>query len=129
MPNAAPTKADILKLEISYWEAMKAKDGRETSALSGNPSIVCGQHGVMSIDRDRMAEMTKSGDWELLSYAFENVEFNAPVPDVAIIAYTVQQTVRMKGEEKAFRAADISTWVRSDGGWACHAHGETILKD
>lgn len=29
------TKDDILELEQSYWDAMKAKDGKATAALSG----------------------------------------------------------------------------------------------
>ncbi len=31
MPSRAPTRDDILKLESSYWDAMKAKDGEEAA--------------------------------------------------------------------------------------------------
>ena len=128
MPSKALTRAGILKLESSYWDAMLAKDGGEAAKLSGNTSLVPGIHGVMSIPRARMREMTESGGWELLSYTFENVEFTAPVSEVAIIAYVVRQKVRRNGQEVEFRAADCSTWVVSEHGWACHAHSETILK-
>ena len=129
MPSRAPTRDDILKLESPYWDAMKAKDGEEAAALSGNTSLVTGSHGVMSIPRAKMSEMTQNEDWELLSYTFENVEFTTPISDVAIIAYVVRQKVKMNGEEKEFRAADSSTWVRNGDGWACHAHSETKLKE
>lgn len=129
MPSKGLVRNDILKLETSYWEAMKAKDGGETSALSGNTSLVTGHHGVLSIPRSRMGEMTRQGDWQLLSYAIEQIEFTTPIPDVAIIAYVVRQKVRTKGVEKEFRAADSSTWVRNGDGWTCHAHSESLLQD
>jgi hypothetical protein len=122
-----PGRDEILALEKSYWDAMKAKDGGRTAALSGEASIVSGMRGVMSIPRDKMGEMTEAGDWTLESYEFEDIQFAAPTPDVAIIAYTVRQTVTMKGEPRDMRAADSSTWVRGPDGWKCHAHSETVL--
>ena len=47
---AAPTKDEIIALEKSYWEAMKAKDGARSSQLSGKVSLVTGARGVMSIE-------------------------------------------------------------------------------
>ncbi len=129
MPHAAPTQDEILALETAYWDAMKAKDGRRTAELSGDPSVVSGSQGVMTIPRDKMGAMTESGDWTLTSYAFENIQFATPTPDVAVIAYVVREDVTLKGEPKSFRAADSSTWVRGPDGWACHAHSETILGD
>lgn len=129
MPNASPTAEDILALETSYWEAMKAKDGDRTAALSADPSLVSGMQGVMRIPRDKMGQMTEQGEWTLESYEFETVEVSSPTPDVAIIAYTVRQNVTLKGEPKSFRAADSSTWIRDDDGWTCHAHSETVLED
>ena len=120
MPSKAPTKDDILKLEKSYWDAMKAKDGPK--------SVVTSAKGVMTIDNDRMGKMTETGDWELISYAFDKVEVSIPTPDVAIIAYEVRQKVRMKGDTQEIRAADSSTWLRGAYGWKCHAHSETFLE-
>jgi len=116
-------------LEKSYWDAMKAKDGKRTAALSGKTSLVTGAQGVMSIAKDKMGAMTEAGDWTLESYAFEDIKVAAPAPDVAIIAYKVRQKVTMKGEPKEFQAADSSTWIRGPAGWECHAHSETFLKD
>ena len=129
MSAKAPNKAEILKLETAYWDAMKAKDGNRTAELSGETSVVTGSQGVMRIAREKMGEMTESGDWELLSYDFEDVEVSVPTPDVAIIAYKVRQKVKLKGKEQQFYAADSSTWLRGEDGWHCHAHSETILAD
>ena len=33
-----PTKDDVIALETSFWEAMKAKDGKAVAALAGKTS-------------------------------------------------------------------------------------------
>lgn len=124
-----PTKDDIIALETSYWEAMKAKDGAGTSRLSGDISLVTGAQGVMTIAKSKMGQMTEDGKWTLESYAFDDIEVTIPTPDVAIIAYTVTQKVKMAGKSQDLRAADISTWIHGPDGWECHAHSETFLKD
>ncbi len=127
--HAKPTKDEVIALERSYWDAMKAKDGGKTAELSGKTSLVTGARGVMSIARDKMGKMTEEGDWSLESYSFDDVEVSTPAPDVAIIAYTVRQKVKMNGKSQEMRAADSSTWIRDADGWACHAHSETLLQD
>ena len=127
--NAKPTKDEIVALETSYWDAMKAKDGGRAAALSGKTSLVTGAQGVMSIPKSKMGKITEDGDWTLESYAFDDVEVSTPAPDVAIIAYVVRQTVTMGGKTQEMRAADSSTWIRGPEGWECHAHSETMLTD
>lgn len=127
--SAKPSKDDIIALEKSYWDAMKAKDGDRTAELSGETSIVSGAKGVMSIAKSKMGKMTEEGKWTLEEYAFDDVQISIPSPDVAIIAYTVTQTVKMDGKRQEMRAADSSTWLRGKDGWQCHAHSETMLGD
>ena len=127
--SAKPTKADIIALETAYWDAMLAKDGARTAKLSGKTALVSGAQGVMSISKSKMEEMTKTGDWTLESYEFDDVEVATPTEDVAIIVYTVRQKVTMKGKPQELRAADASTWIRGKDGWECHSHSETILTD
>jgi ketosteroid isomerase-like protein len=127
--HATPTKDEIVALEKSYWDAMKTKDGTRAAALSGETSLVTGAQGVMTIPKAKMGAMTEEGDWTLESYTFDNVEVSTPTPDVAIIAYTVRQTVKMKGQPREMRAADSSTWIHGADGWQCHAHSESLLRD
>lgn len=129
MDQTAPTPEEIIALETSYWDAMKAKDGAATAALSGETSLTTGPMGVMSIDKAKMAQMTEQGAWQLKSYKFDDVRVVVPTPDVAIIAYKVHQTVVIDGKESDLHAADSSTWLRGKDGWECHAHSETYLTD
>ncbi|PSH66289.1 MULTISPECIES: nuclear transport factor 2 family protein [Phyllobacterium] len=126
--HAKPTKNEIVNLEKSYWDAMKAKDGRRTSELSGKTALVTGAQGVMRIEKEKMGKMTEEGNWSLDSYALEDVEVSTPSPDIALIAYTVRQSVTMNGKSQDLRAADSSVWIRGSKGWECHAHSETFLK-
>jgi len=127
MTSSQPTKAEIIALEKSYWDAMKSKDGSRSAELSGSTSLVTGAQGVTSIPKTKMGKMTEEGDWTLEAYKFDDVEVITPAPDVAIIAYTVTQDVTMKGKAQKLRAADSSTWIRGKAGWECHAHSETFL--
>lgn len=126
--HAMPTRDDVIALETSYWDAMKAKDGKRTAELSAKSSLVTGVRGVMRIAKDSMGKMTEEGNWSLDSYAFEDVEVSTPSPDVALIAYTVRQSGTMDGKAYEHRAADSSVWIRGREGWECHAHSESMLK-
>lgn len=126
--QATPTRDELIALEKSYWEAMKAKDGSRTAALSGETSLVTGARGVAAIPQSKMKAMTEDGAWELESYAFDDIQVSTPTPDVAIVAYTVRQKVKMDGKRQELHAADSSTWVRGPDGWQCHAHSETFLQ-
>ena len=128
-PDTKPTKDDIIALETSYWEAIKAKDGTRTAQLSGKTTLVTGAQGVTSIAKSEMGKMTEDGKWTLESYAFDEIAVTTPTPDVAVIAYTVNQKVIIDGKSQNLRAADSSTWIRGADGWECHAHSETFLKD
>jgi hypothetical protein len=127
--QANPTKGEIIDLEKSYWDAMKSKDGGRTAELSAKTSLVTGAKGVMSIPKSKMSKMTEEGNWTLESYEFDDVEVTTPLPDLAIIAYTVKQRVKMDGKATTLYVADSSTWVRGSEGWECHAHSETLIAD
>jgi hypothetical protein len=126
---ATATKDEIIALEKDYWDAIKRKDGKRTSQLSGKLALTTSARGVSPIPKAKMGQMTEEGNWTLNAYEFENVEVVTPADDVAIIAYKVKQDVTMDGKQQELRAADISTWVRGTNGWECHAHSETFLQD
>lgn len=126
---AAATNDEIVALERDYWDAMKRKDGKRSSQLSGKTSLVTGARGVSTIPKEKMGKMTEEGNWTLESYEFNDVQVVTPAPDVAVIAYTVTQNVTMDGKPQTLRAADSSTWIRGADGWECHAHSEAVLQD
>ncbi|MGV8853007.1 MAG: nuclear transport factor 2 family protein [Devosia sp.] len=129
MSHTKATKDEVIELETSYWDAMKAKDGVRSAALSGETTLVTGAQGVALIPKAKMGQMTESGEWTLESYELAEIHVETPTPDVAIIVYTVTQKVNINGKAQELRAADSSTWVRGSEGWQCYAHSETFLSD
>lgn len=125
--QAHPDKSEILALEKAYWDALTRKDGVTTARLSADSCIVTGKQGLMTISKQAMKSLTEDAKWTLDSYAFDDVEFISPAPNVAILAYTVTQTVTMDGQPRTLRAADSSTWIRGPEGWQCCAHSEAFL--
>jgi ketosteroid isomerase-like protein len=125
----AATRNEIIALEKSYWDAMKAKDGKRTAQLSADDALVTGATGVRVIPKAKMGKMTEDSDWELHSYDFDDVQVTMPAANVAIIAYTVRQSVTMKGKKAQIHAAESSTWIKGKQGWECHAHSETFLSN
>jgi hypothetical protein len=63
-----PTKDEIIALEKEYWDAMKRKDGKRTSQLSGNVALTTSARGVTSIPKAKMGQMTEEGNWTQESY-------------------------------------------------------------
>lgn len=126
---AIANKEEIVSLEKEYWNAIKRKDGKRTSQLSGKVALTTSARGVTTIPKAKMGKMTEEGNWTLESYEFDEVEVVIPADDVAIIAYTVKQSVTMDGKKQELRAADTSTWIRGADGWECYAHSETFLQD
>lgn len=128
MASEHPTKDEILALETAYWDALRRKDGAAAARLSADPSVVTGRQGVATISREKMKALSEDATWTLDDYTFEEVTFVSPTRDVAIIAYTVTQTVTMNGKADTRRAADSSTWTRGPDGWTCCAHSEAFLE-
>ena len=125
--SSDPTKQSILTLETDYWNALCRKDGATAARLSCDPCLVSGRQGVATIGQAQMKTMTEDAKWSLDDYHFDEVSFVSPAPDVAVLAYTVTQTVTMNGKSETRRAADCSTWIRGPGGWQCCAHSEAFM--
>ncbi|WP_421693496.1 nuclear transport factor 2 family protein [Aestuariivirga sp.] len=125
--QAHPTQSKIVALETSYWNALCKKDGTTAARLSSENTIVTGKQGLMTVSKDSMKSLTEQGQWILNSFEFGDMAFLSPTPDIAILAYTVTQTVTMDGKTQTLHAADSSTWVRTPDGWQCCAHSEAFL--
>jgi hypothetical protein len=49
--------------------------------------------------------------------------------DVAIIGYSVNETVVVEGKSIPLEAHDASVWVRRAGEWRCALHTESLAGD
>ena len=121
--------SEILSLERKFWQSMVDKDSATGAALAADPCLVTGAQGVGRIDRKTFAKMMQTGSWDLHAFAFDDVKVERVTDDVAVIAYKVREDVTVDGKKMTLEAADASTWVRSNGGWVCALHTESVLGD
>jgi len=119
----------IVKLEKTFWQAMLDKDADKAMRMIADECLITGPMGTMRSDPEDYKRMTETGEWELDTFDFSDVQVIFPHEDTAIIAYKVHQTGKMKNGPMDLTCADSTTWVRDGDEWKCALHTETILED
>lgn len=124
-------KQEIQKLETAFWNAMQTKDAAGAGRMTDDGCIIVGAQGVSAIDAKSMAKMTTEGAWELTHFEFDpkTMQVRFVTDDIAIIAYSVNETVIVGGKTLPLKANDASVWVRRDGSWRCALHTESVAGD
>ncbi len=121
---------ELVKLEKSYWQALKDHDLEACLRLTDDPCIVAGAQGVSSIDKDKFREMMQAEHYTLDDFKIaDDVQVRMLSDDIAVLAYKVHEELTLEGKPVTLDAAESSTWVRRDGHWLCSAHTESILGD
>ena len=126
--NVRTTK-ELTELEHRYWESLRDQDAQAAAQMTADPCVVAGAQGVASIDRSTFLSMMNDASWRLEGFELSDVDVQQLQDDVAIVAYRVREDLNVEGEPLTLEAADSSVWVRSDGGWRCALHTESILGD
>ena len=129
MTTTMTVEQELTQAEERFWEAMKEKDIRALEELTDFPCLVTGAQGVGSIDRETFAKMVRDARWIIEEATLSEFQTRRVSDDVAIVAYKVREQLRVDGKPVTLEAADLSTWVRRNGSWACVAHTESILGD
>ena len=73
--------------------------------------------------------MMNGATWDLHKYELDDLAVMFPIPDVAVIGYTVTEHLTVDGEKIEMKAADASVWVHKDGEWQAVLHTESVLGD
>ncbi len=128
----ADTRAqEVQKLETAFWNAMQSKDATSAARMTDDNCIIVGAQGVSAIDPKSMAKMTAEGAWELKRYEFDpkTMQVRFVTDDMAIVAYTVNETVVVDGKTMTLNANDASVWLRRGAEWRCALHTESVAGD
>jgi hypothetical protein len=129
MTTTTTIDQEIQQVEERYWKAMEQKDIRTLEELTVFPSIVTGAQGVHSLDRATFAKMLQDSSWRLEDARLSDIHVQEVTDDVAVVGYKVREKLIVEGKPLTLEAAELSTWVRRNGSWACVAHAEGILGD
>lgn len=129
--NEATKERQVLELEKRFWDAMKAKDAERATEMTDDRCIVVGAQGVSTIDGPTMGRLTEEGAWQIEQYRVDedSVQVRMVAPDVAIVAYKVDERVVVDGETVSMAANDSSVWVRRGEEWRCALHTESLEGD
>ncbi len=119
---------DILQLEKKYWAAMESRDYETVKSLTRFPCIIAGEHGVQSVGEAEFKNMFDSGEGRALKVlAISNVVTQV-LNDTALMAYHIQLSYAVDGQESSGNCACASTWLRENGRWVCSLHTESKMK-
>lgn len=129
MTTTITVEQELKQVEERYWRAMKEKDVPTLEELTDFPCLVTGAQGVASIDRATFATMVQDSHWTIEDVRLSDIRTRRVSDDVAVVAYKVRERLLVDGKPVTLEAADLSTWIRRNGSWACAAHGESILGD
>ncbi len=123
------TSNELLRLERSYWDAIKERDVSAAKRLSDEPCLVVGAQGVGKVDRKALGDMLEGASWELTDYSFDDFNVQHVAEGVAVVAYRVKEKLVVDGKAVDLEAFDSSVWVQRDGRWLCTLHTESPAGD
>jgi ketosteroid isomerase-like protein len=126
------TDQELLELERQYWDAIKARDARTVNRLTDQESTVAGASGVSGWNAEAVAKAFDAPQYTVKDYRIDpqTVRINAICDDVVSIAYGVHENIEMAdGKPVKLDAFDTSVWKKTDNGWACVLHTESLKGD
>ena len=125
------TDQELLTLERSYWDALKARDFRTIGRLTSENSTVAGASGVAGVDPRSIQKQIESAPYTIKDYRIDpqTIRVNRLCDDTVAIAYAVQEDLEVDSKPVKLDAFDLSVWKQSGTGWTCVLHTESIKGD
>jgi len=121
---------ELVKLERSYWQALKDRDFETALKLTDDPCIITGPQGIGMLDRRSLVKMMKDAKYKLDEFELaDDIKVSMLTDNVAVVAYEVHEEYTIDGKTVMFDAADASTWIHRNGRWVCSLPTEAIEGD
>jgi ketosteroid isomerase-like protein len=122
---------ELLALERSYWDALKARDARTVGRLTAPESTVAGASGASIIGPSEIGKMVDQARYKINDYRIDpqSVHVNRISDDVVAISYPVHEDLEVDGKPVKLDAFDVSVWKQTGNGWTCVLHTESIKGD
>lgn len=122
---------ELLALERQYWDAIKERDARIAGRLTAERSVIVGASGVSEVDPRSMSKLIESATYRIKDYRIDpqTTRVTRLCDDAVAISYGVHEEVDVDGKPVKLDAFDSSVWTKTDTGWACVLHTESIKGD
>ena len=131
MTPSTITDRELLDLERDYWDAIKDRDARTASRLTAEDSTNVNASGVAGIGSRQMGKLIESATYRIKDYRFDpqTTRITRLCDDAVAIAYGVHEDLEVDGKAVKLDAFDTSVWKKTDSGWTCVLHTESIAGD
>lgn len=125
------TEQELLTLERSYWDALKDRDARTAGRLTAEDSTIVGASGVAGVDPRRMSKLLETAPYRIKDYRIDpqTTRITHLCDDAVAITYGVHEDLEIDGKPVKLDAFDASVWKKTDAGWTCLLHTESIAGD
>ena len=127
---ATATKADVMKLERKYWDALVEGDSETLAKLSADPCLVTNGMGIRQLEPKALGKLMRESPSKLTSYKVDesSVQVRELSDSVTSVAYRVTQQYEQAGKTSKTEALDTSLWVKDGADWRCAVHTETMAR-
>jgi hypothetical protein len=131
MPRHLISDQELLALERQYWDALKDRDARTVGRLTAEDSTIAGASGVSRLDPRSIVKMIESAPYTIKDYRIDpqSVRIHRLCDDTVALAYGVHEDLEVDGKPVKLDAFDTSIWQKSQDGWTCILHTESIKGD
>ena len=122
---------ELLALERQYWDALKDRDARTAGRLTAERSVIVGASGVSNVDPRSMSKLIESAPYRIKGYRIDpqTTRVTRLCDDAVAISYGVHEDLEVDGKAVKLDAFDASVWKKTDTGWTCVLHTESIKGD
>jgi ketosteroid isomerase-like protein len=129
--TAAISDEELLTLERDYWEAVKDRDARTVGRLTAEDCMIAGARGVSTVDAREMGKLIEAATHRIIDYRIDpkTTRITHLSDDMVAIAYGIHEDLEVEGKPVQLDAHDVSVWKKSDTGWTCVLHTESIAGD
>jgi ketosteroid isomerase-like protein len=131
MTLPAISDQELLALERQYWDALKDRDTRTVGRMTAEESTVAGASGVAGFGPQAIDKFMANASYKIKDYGIDPqfMRINRICDDVVSIAYGVHEDLEVDGKRIRLDAFDTSVWKKTDNGWACVLHTESLKGD
>jgi ketosteroid isomerase-like protein len=122
---------ELLALERSYWDALKDRDARTVGRLTAEQCTVAGASGASVVDPRSIVKQVEAATYRINGYQIDPkaVHINRFSDDLVAIAYGVHEDLEVDGKPVKLDAFDSSVWKKTENGWVCVLHTESLEGD
>ena len=125
------TEQELLTLEREYWDAIKDRDARTVGRLTAEDSTIVGASGVSGVDPRQMSKLLEGAPYRIKDYRIDpqTTRVTQLCDGAVAISYGVHEDLEVDGKPVKLDAFDSSVWKKTDTGWTCVLHTESIAGD